>query len=335
MEKSCLGNSDDGLTFWLAEEKDYDDVMGISDNIYQGNDYLPRRYHSWMTEPGRVVMLARRGNKLVALESGLLVDDGCTVVVEGLRVCPSERGRGVAGVIQRFLDDYLQKLHPSIQVKRLTRGVEPGEQRLAKFTLLAKRAVLSLVGETVNFHSFTFYLKNKLHSSTGTGSDSGKSVPHLVPLDDKQLRKVLLDPDLPSRVQLPGGAIIQDWQPLQPIEANLEILGRRDLSWLVDDQEKPTFLSFYTPPYPIPYEGGSLRLNIDTFGTDAILARAALVGHFQKVLASGAFSGNGMLMLRVYMDCSLLDGIQSFCEGFEGVRKFRGYWEQELLERQF
>ncbi|XP_046908069.1 probable N-acetyltransferase 16 [Hypomesus transpacificus] len=139
---SCLGESGDGLTFWLAEEKDYDDVMDISDGIYGGNDYLPRRYHSWMTEPGRVVMLARRGNKLVALESGLLVDDGCTVVVEGLRVCPSERGRGVAGVIQRFLDDYLQKLHPSIQVKRLTRGVNPGEQRLAKFTLLAKRVSL-------------------------------------------------------------------------------------------------------------------------------------------------------------------------------------------------
>lgn len=34
--------------------------------------------------------------------SGLIVDEGCTVVVEGLRVCPSERGRGVAGVIQRF-----------------------------------------------------------------------------------------------------------------------------------------------------------------------------------------------------------------------------------------
>ena len=190
-----------------------------------------------------------------------------------------------------------------------------------------------MVGETVNFHSFTFYLKNKLHSSTGTGSDSGKSVPHLVPLDDKQLRKVLLDPDLPSRVQLPGGAIIQDWQPLQPIEANLEILGRRDLSWLVDDQEKPTFLSFYTPPYPIPYEGGSLRLNIDTFGTDAILARAAIVGHFEKVLASGAFSGRSKVVAHVYLDSSLYEELQGFCEGDAGVKKSRGRWEQEFMER--
>ena len=78
----------------------------------------------------------------MALESGLLVDDGRTVVVEGLRVCPSERGRGVAGVIQRFLDDYIQKLHPSIRLKRLTRGVDLGEERLAKFTLLARRVSL-------------------------------------------------------------------------------------------------------------------------------------------------------------------------------------------------
>lgn len=330
MASRCVGESD-GLTFWLAEQKDYDDVMAISVNIYRGNDYLPHRYQSWMTEPGRVVILARRGDKLVALESGLVVDDGCTVVVEGLRVCPSERGRGVARIVQRFADGYIQKLYPSVKVKRLTWGVEAGAEILPNFTLLGKRAVLSLVGEAVSFHTFISDLKNKLHSSTG--SDPVVSVPNLVPLDSQQLRKVLLDPDLSKRVTLPGGAIIQDWQPLQPIEANLEILGRRDLTWLVDNQEKPTFLSFYTPPYPIPFEGGSLRLNIDMFGTDPIFARSALVGHLEKVLASGAFDKSGKVMARVYFDCSLWEELEGFCMGDAGVKKFRGYWEQLFLER--
>ncbi len=59
-----MGKSD-GLTFCLARPEDYDDVMAISQDIYGGNDYLPHRYHSWMTEPGRVVIIARRDGKLV------------------------------------------------------------------------------------------------------------------------------------------------------------------------------------------------------------------------------------------------------------------------------
>ncbi len=59
-----MGESD-GLTFCLARPEDYDDMMAISQDIYGGNDYLPHRYHSWMNEPGRVVVIARRDRKLV------------------------------------------------------------------------------------------------------------------------------------------------------------------------------------------------------------------------------------------------------------------------------
>ena len=64
MATRCLGERE-GLTFWLAHPDDYDDVMSISDDIYLGNDYLPHRYHTWLDEPGRVVVLARRDTKLV------------------------------------------------------------------------------------------------------------------------------------------------------------------------------------------------------------------------------------------------------------------------------
>lgn len=64
MDSHCVGELD-GLTFYLAKPEDYDDVMAISQDIYGGNDYLPHRYHYWMTEPGRVVIIARRGKKLV------------------------------------------------------------------------------------------------------------------------------------------------------------------------------------------------------------------------------------------------------------------------------
>lgn len=66
MEAQFVGESD-GITFWLARPQDYDEVMAISHDIYQGNDYLPHRYLSWMTEPDRVVVIGRRNRKLVRM----------------------------------------------------------------------------------------------------------------------------------------------------------------------------------------------------------------------------------------------------------------------------
>lgn len=75
----------------------------------------------------------------MALESGLLVDGGETVIGEGLRVCPKERGCGLAGVIQRFVDGYIKKVYPNVKTMRFTRGDDPGPEKLRKFTLLARR----------------------------------------------------------------------------------------------------------------------------------------------------------------------------------------------------
>lgn len=75
----------------------------------------------------------------MALDSALVVDGGQTIVLEGLRVCPSERGRGVAGVIQRLTDIYIKQVYPSVTTKRLTRSDNPGPEKLSKFTFLACR----------------------------------------------------------------------------------------------------------------------------------------------------------------------------------------------------
>uniref|UniRef100_A0A3B3QXM9 N-acetyltransferase domain-containing protein n=1 Tax=Paramormyrops kingsleyae TaxID=1676925 RepID=A0A3B3QXM9_9TELE len=280
MKGGKIGESG-GLTFWLASPGDYDDVMAISDGIYEGNDYLPHRYHSWMTEPYRVVILAKRDGKLVGLASGLIVDGGSTVFLEGMRVCSREQGRGFAGVIQRFTDQYIRQLYPNVRMKRLVRGEDPRPEKLAKFSLLAKRAILSLQIEAKAFHAFLSTLRAKLEHETGTGSLEQES--RLVVLEEEQLRHILLDPGVSSQIELPGHMIIQDWQPLKLVESNFEVLRRRNLTWLADSLEQPTFLSLHTPPYPIPYKGGSFRFSIDLFGTKADLACRALLAHMEMV----------------------------------------------------
>ncbi|KAJ8254829.1 hypothetical protein GJAV_G00197800 [Gymnothorax javanicus] len=317
MAQGSIGESD-GFTFWLARPEDYDDVMGISGNIYDGYDYLPHRYHSWMTEPDRVVILAKKEGKLMALESGLVLDGGHTVLVEGLRVCPSERGKGIAGVIQRFVDQYIRRIYPSVRVKRLTRLSDPGKD-LAKFTIVEKRAVLILCVEAEKFDGFFSQLKAKLAPG-----------PKLRVLDEeKQLRDLLLDPELGARLQLPGGLISTAWQPFQLAESNLEVLRRQDITWLADMSASPTFLSVHTPVYPIPINGGSLLFNIDLFGMSHVLARQALVCHLERVKDNI----KGAIWIFVSMHRSLQKGIMEYCKGVSGVLHLSDYGDQEILER--
>ncbi|XP_067307538.1 N-acetyltransferase 16, like [Pseudorasbora parva] len=325
MNSHCVGESD-GLTFCLARPEDYDDVMAISQDIYGGCDYLPHRYYSWMTEQGRVVIIARRDRKLVALESGLVVDGGETVIVEGLRVCPSERGCGLAGVIQTFVDGYIKKIYPNVKTKRLTRGDNPGPEKLRKFTLLARRAVLSLLGNSEGFDSFVSGLKVKLLASDV--SNNSRPLVSVKGLD--ALKALLLDSDLSSTLQLPGDAIIQDWQPLKLIESNLHILARRNLTWFVDGSGgKPLFMSLHTPPYPVPFNGGSLRFNIDLYGTDISLAKKALTAHLDSVKSEI----QGIVVVHIYMHQTLWEDLKQFCEGHDTLKQFLDYWEQLFLER--
>ncbi|KAF4089245.1 hypothetical protein AMELA_G00064310 [Ameiurus melas] len=330
MEAQFVGESD-GLTFWLARPQDYDEVMAISQNIYNGNDYLPHRYHSWMTERDRVVIIGRRNGKLVALDSALVVDGGKTVVLEGLRVCPSERGCGVAGVIQRVTDCYIKKVYPSVTTKRLTRHDNPAPEKLSKFVFLSCRAVLSLCGEAESFKGFISGRKAKLESTEKSDGPSNNNKKLFVLKDRNRLKSILLEPDLSSRLQLPGGAIIQDWQPLKPIENNLEILERRNLTWMVDCvDDKPMFMSFHTPPYPVPFNAGSLRFNIDIFGTDASLARRALIAHLEQVIEEI----HGTVLVHVYMPKTFWKVMRQFCEGAEGVKQWTDYREQLFLEKE-
>ncbi|XP_048884681.1 N-acetyltransferase 16, like isoform X6 [Brienomyrus brachyistius] len=325
MKGGKIGESG-GLTFWLASPGDYDDVMAISDGIYGGNDYLPHRYHSWMTEPHRLVILAKRDGKLVALESGLIVDGGSTVVVEGLRVCPSERGRGLAGVIIRFADQYIRQLYPNVRMRRWAWRVDPGPEKLAKVSLLTKRAILSLQIEAKAFDAFLSTLRAKLEHEKGTGSLDQEF--RLVVLEEEQLRHILLDPGVSSQIELPGDVIIQNWQPLKLLESNLEVLQRRNLTWLADSLEKPTFLSLHTPPYPIPYKGGSFYFSIDLFGTKPDLAYRALLAHMEMVRGEIRC----MVLMRIYMHQSLWGRLRAFCECSAGVEVCNGYLEQLILE---
>lgn len=79
----------------------------------------------------------------IALESVCVIDDGETMLVEGLRVAPQERGKGVAGVLLRFCSELVKSKYPDIKVSRLTRDDQLGPKDFQKYRIITKQVINS------------------------------------------------------------------------------------------------------------------------------------------------------------------------------------------------
>lgn len=75
----------------------------------------------------------------IALESVCVIDDGETMLVEGLRVAPQERGKGVAGVLLRFCSQLVKSKYPDVKVSRLTRDDQLGPKDFQKYRVITKQ----------------------------------------------------------------------------------------------------------------------------------------------------------------------------------------------------
>ena len=103
------------LTIRLARSTDYDQILKLSEGIYDGRDYLPRRYHTWMAMENTYVMLVFSGDKLVSLGACSIIDEGKTIVGRAGRTSPNFRGQGNFKLLHRALLDFSRKRYPMIQ----------------------------------------------------------------------------------------------------------------------------------------------------------------------------------------------------------------------------
>ncbi|GAA6234689.1 histidine N-acetyltransferase-like isoform X2 [Lates japonicus] len=332
---SAAGHTWD-LEYSFAEEQDFQQVLNIcSEDDYSGLDYMAAAFHRWLKEPGRLVFLARLNNRVVALESTLLVDGGQTVVFQGRRVVPDLRGSGIAGAIQKHVTDYIRRHYPEVCASRLSRGDRPSPQTLAKYRLIAKEAILSLCCEATDLGPFINEMKSKLSSDLGPFinemksklSSQADSSQAPVILNQQQAETLVLSNHVVSNL-LPGKTIINDWEPLKPVEANLEVLRRRGLTWIVDHEFEPSAISLCTPPYPVPYRHDALRININIFGCSLASICAVFLAQLEALLPKL----HGYLIFYTYVDPGVWPGLRQFCQNNAKVSFFKDYWEELVLE---
>ncbi|KAM9208938.1 LOW QUALITY PROTEIN: putative N-acetyltransferase 16 [Dugong dugon] len=304
------------LDFVVAAEREFEEVLVIS-GIYGGLDHLPSRYHSWFQDPDRTAVLAKRNGGVVQV-----IDAGETALVEGLRVAPWERGKGVAGLLQRFCSQVVKRQHPGVKVARLTRDDQLGPRELKKYRLITKQGIL-LVG--FNSSAPLALLGTRLAALRASGTFSPLPT-EAVSKAGCDVARLLLSP-LVQRDVLPGGTIIQD-QPYPPSESNLRLLAAKGLAWRVDSRARPRVLTLCLRPFPIPHGGdGTWRyLNIDAFGSYGAQVQSQLLWHLQR--QAPRLAGLNV-MCQLFLAPQLWPQLADFCLGLELVK---GYTKQYLLE---
>ncbi|XP_046860257.1 histidine N-acetyltransferase-like [Xenia sp. Carnegie-2017] len=103
-----------------AERTDLVSVYTLSEGNYEGHDYLPFVFLRWLDEPNRRVFVAVKGETVIGLRSFHVVDDGLTVVSQGLRVHPEYRGLGVSTMLLEAQQKYIQNHFPNVKKERYT-----------------------------------------------------------------------------------------------------------------------------------------------------------------------------------------------------------------------
>ncbi|XP_069041031.1 histidine N-acetyltransferase-like isoform X2 [Lepisosteus oculatus] len=184
------------------------------------------------------------------------------------------------------------------------------------------QAVLTLCCEVADLGPFLQELGTKLGQQAGGGG------PQPVTLSQEEAERLVLSHHVVQNL-LPAGTIINDWEPLRPLESNLEILRRRGLTWVADRAELPSALSLCTTPHRVPYRADALHFSINIFSGEQTPARAVLLAQLQGLLPSL----RGYVIFHVCLRPCLWAGMRDFCRSSSGVSFFREHWEQLLLER--
>ena len=200
------------LTFRLARPNDFDEVMELSEGIYDGHDYLPFRYYTWMEMDELAVMLAYYGEKLVGLIARSIVDEGRTAIRRAGRTLKEFRRQGVFNQLSQAMDDFIRRQYPSVRRVRFT----------SLKSLSAKTKLVQL--ETLEYHVTKKETLRSDHFSTTLNSIEIKAC----------TKKYLCDFIFSSpqaKKLFPNHVIIPEFFPMEPLPI---------LSQFVLQKRKPT-----------------------------------------------------------------------------------------------
>ena len=210
----------------LASAADYEEVLEMSEGIFDGYDYLPFVFHQWLKEPNRLVFVAQFEGKVVGLCSTSIISGGTTCSSQGMRIHPNYRGKRLGSYLEKAMQDYFRRNYPSVRhelyTTRHNHNVVFAMHKGRGDRLVLEQAVL-------NFHVNKGGVKAEVLDAI-----SGNLAVELKPCTREEFHDVLLEK--PGAGSLfPGGFVsIIAGQPFEAIRSNIDYIFKEGDHVLVD-----------------------------------------------------------------------------------------------------
>jgi N-acetylglutamate synthase-like GNAT family acetyltransferase len=204
---------------------DRNDIIEISRHVWEGHDYLPSVADQWLNDPNSHFCGIEVGSHVVAVGNLRIIEDGRTGWMEGLRVHPDCRGKGLAKEITRYLVEKAERMG----VERLRYTTSNRNEASLK---LAKMAGFSKILEmAVGWH-----LKPKPIAAFGDYPPIRKRSP-------KRTCSLL---KANSRI-IPHGILTYEWKALDNTCRNIEEISKTHAFYIALKEKKVDSLSFGSP----------------------------------------------------------------------------------------
>jgi len=178
---------------------DRDDMMEISRHTWGGHDYMPHVFDDWLSDPDSHVVGIEVDGHIVALTNLRLVDAGRTGWMEGLRVHPRYRKKGLA----RILTKHLVEMGSTLGVTRLR--YTTGTDNTASLRLAEEFGMHRVFDMGVFWREAISRIKYEKRAT-------------LAIIAPQHLYSMLQT----SQDLVPTGTVIYDWKALDATLANLE-----------------------------------------------------------------------------------------------------------------
>jgi N-acetylglutamate synthase-like GNAT family acetyltransferase len=208
---------------------DRDDIMEISRHIWDGHDYLLCVADKWLQDQNCHFYGVEVDGHVVAVGNLRLIEDGKTGWMEGLRVHPKHRGKGLANEITQYLVRKAE--HLGVQRLRYTTA-----NRNKASLKLAKMAGFSKMVEMAVF----WHLNPEQLPSI-------KSYPTIEKSNPTRVYSLLRA----NSTIVPDGVLFYDWKASDVSLPNLEEIGKTHEFDIALRRKKLDSLSFgYPRPQP-------------------------------------------------------------------------------------
>ena len=201
----------------VAKSSDFDDVLKLSEVLYDGYDYLPVVYHEWLKRENVAIMLMFAGRDLVGLQASHIVDDGKTFVRRAGRIASNLRGQGFRRTLAAAMDEYMRANFLKVSRERLVTSAELKVKGLNPYYKILERDKLFFLVEAKSTG------RSDRHPSCPAHSLSSMKESQIKSCTNEYFSNVILSSSLIEKL-FPSNVFMFNSCPFEPLRSNVHLI---------------------------------------------------------------------------------------------------------------